>query len=179
MKTATANLENDHGHILRLIDVMEVITRQEKPSIEHLEVIVTLIRNFADGLHHNKEENYLFPKMVDKGFSFNQGPIAIMMKDHVQGRNFVKAMADNIILYKAGDQKAIPGIYRNMIGYAELLKAHISKENNILFRLADNAFSEEEQNALLNQFETLAGDQAGDYISQIDSLARLYEIAGR
>ena len=40
-----------------------------------------------------------------------------------------------------------------MAGYAELLQNHISKENNILFRMADNALSEKDQQDLLKQFE--------------------------
>lgn len=179
MKTATANLENDHVHILRLIEVMELIAGQDYPNTEHLEKIVGLIRNFADGLHHKKEENLLFPKMVEKGFSFNQGPIAVMMNDHVQGRNFVKAMAHNIALYKAGDKKSLTELYRSMKGYSELLRAHIGKENNILFRLADNALSEEEQRTLLNEFQSLANDQSSDYIIQIDTLAGFYNIGNQ
>ena len=72
MITATANLENDHVHILKLIDVMERITQQSEINVAHLENIVDLIRNFADGLHHAKEEQMLFPKMVEKGFSLDR-----------------------------------------------------------------------------------------------------------
>lgn len=179
--TATTNLENDHVHILRLIDVMEKITHEKEPNIGHLENIVDLIRNFADGLHHHKEEKLLFPKMVEKGFSFEQGPIAVMMHDHVQGRNFVKKMADNIALYKTGNHQAIPEIYKNMLGYAELLRGHIGKENNVLFRMADNALSKDEQQELLAEFEILqqnpvCGGQAVDCLTQIDNLSKAYNI---
>ncbi len=68
MTTATQNLENDHMHILRLIGVMERIIVNGNPNIEHLETIVKVIREFADGLHHAKEEQLLFPLMVQKGF---------------------------------------------------------------------------------------------------------------
>ena len=182
MNTATANLENDHIHILRLIDVMEVITQNQEDNIEHLETIVNLIRNFADGLHHAKEESLLFPKMVEKGFSFQQGPIAVMMNDHVTGRNFVKGIADNILLYKTGAKQALTDIYKNMQGYIELLRAHINKENNILFRMADNALSPEEQQTLLEQFNKVesnpvCGGVVADCIAQINNLAKAYNIS--
>lgn len=181
MKTATANLENDHVHILRLTDVMEAITRKDEANIEHLESIVDLIRNFADGLHHNKEENLLFPKMVEKGFSFQQGPISVMMHDHEQGRSFVKGMADNIKLYKTGNATALSAIYKNMQGYIELLRSHISKENNVLFRMADNALTAEEQQNLLADFERVernpvCGGFVADCLEQIDALAKVYNI---
>jgi len=87
-------------------------------------------------------------------------------------------MADNILLYKQGEHSARDKIYRNMLGYAELLKNHIHKENNILFRMADNLFSEAEQENLLSEFGKIenpgsgAGHQA--FLKRIDHLAKLY-----
>lgn len=57
MTTAIQNLENDHVQILRLIEVMERITGSDDPNVEHLELIVKVIRGFADGLHHAKKDN--------------------------------------------------------------------------------------------------------------------------
>ena len=55
MNTAAKNLEDDHVHILKLIDVMNRIIGSDSPDISHLESIVDIIKNFADGLHHAKE----------------------------------------------------------------------------------------------------------------------------
>ena len=126
MERATENLENDHQHILKLIDVMEVMVKLPEPNISQLEEIVNLIRQFADGLHHAKEENLLFPMMAEKGFSPNQGPVAVMLMDHEQGRGFVKNMAENIQLYKSGQSNALTLIYSNMLGYTDLLSNHIA-----------------------------------------------------
>lgn len=182
MNTAIKNLENDHVHILRLIDVMAHITTLKEVKITHLETIVDLIRNFADGLHHAKEEQLLFPKMVEKGFSFEQGPIAVMMNDHVNGRKYVKGMVDNINLYRDGNKDALPIIFDYMRAYIDLLRAHIAKENNILFRMADNAFSPDEQQLLLEQFAKAEsnftiGTSTGDYINRIELLALEYNLA--
>ena len=181
MNTATKNLEDDHVHILRLIDVMEYITRSENPDISHLESIVDIIRNFADGIHHAKEENLFFPFLAERGFSTTQGPVAVMLQEHMQGRNFVKGIADNITLYKNGNKEALNEIYRNMTGYAELLRNHIGKENNILFRMADRVLSESDHLNLLGKFEeaernhkSTAGSE--DYIERIQNLVSLYNI---
>ena len=101
-----------------------------------------IIRNFADGLHHAKEENQFFPFLANRGFSLSQGPVAVMLHEHVQGRDYVKGMAENISLYKGGNTSALGKIYSEYAGYAELLQNHIGKENNILFRMADRALSE-------------------------------------
>jgi hemerythrin-like domain-containing protein len=178
MKTATQNLENDHVHILRLTDIMEQLTVVQDPDVTHLEKIVEIIRNFADGVHHAKEEQILFPYLAKKGFSQTQGPVAVMLNEHVSGRNFVKGMSENIELYKKGDRDALGKIYYNMAGYADLLRSHISKENNILFRMADRVLSDSEQEDLLRAFETAdkSFTMPEEYISQIEYLSVFYEV---
>jgi len=181
MNTATKNLENDHIHILKLIDVMRSIVQSGKPDVELIEKIIILIRGYADGLHHAKEEEYFFPALKEKGFPSDRGPVAMMLYEHSQGRKFVKGIADNVELFKKGSKPALEGIFRNMSGYSELLTNHITKENNVLFRLADNALTEAEQQNLLDKFESIeggsvAGSKLNDYIDQINDLARHYNV---
>lgn len=179
MDKATRNLENDHVHILQLIAVMEEMVRLPEANMEHLEEIVNLIRNFADGLHHAKEENLLFPLMAEKGFSMQQGPIGVMMMEHEEGRKFVRGMAENIDRIKNGDHGALSHVYTNMTGYAELLANHIGKEDNILFRMADNVLTSDDNQSLLGLFRDI--DTGADskitsqeYIHRIQNIANQY-----
>jgi hemerythrin-like domain-containing protein len=181
MKTATQNLEDDHVHILKLTDVMEKIAQSKDLDIDHIGEVIGLVRNFADGLHHAKEENLFFPKLAEKGFSQQQGPVAVMLHEHVEGRNYIKAVADSLPLYNKGDKSVREEISQNILGYVSLLRNHIAKENNILFRMADNVLSDPEQQKLLSEFESAtikAGTAEGpqDYIRQIERLALLYKV---
>jgi hemerythrin-like domain-containing protein len=179
MNTATKNLEEDHVSILKLIDVMEIMTDNSDPAIADLEEVVDLIRNFADGLHHAKEEKLFFPLMAERGFSLTQGPVAVMLSEHEQGRNYVKGISENIQLVKDGDLSSLNLVYSNMLGYGELLRNHIAKENNVLFRMADNALSAEDQQSLLQQFTEVenqgsSSQQKNDFIARIEKLAHTY-----
>jgi hemerythrin-like domain-containing protein len=181
MNSATRNLENDHIYVIKLTDVMKAITRSETPDIKHIESVIDIIKNFADGLHHAKEENLLFPALGKKGFSPQKGPVAVMLHEHVEGRNYVKGMAENLELFKKGSTAAITLLYQNMSGYAELLNSHITKENNILFRMADNVLSDAEQKDLLKEFESIeqnrtVGTMVKDYIDRINILALTYKV---
>ena len=179
MSNATQNLEDDHVYILQLIDAMEAMTKSSEPDISDLEDAVDLIKNFADGLHHAKEETLLFPLMGEHGFSMQQGPVAMMLNEHAQGRAFVKEMTENIELFKNGDLSALAFIYSNMLGYGELLRNHISKENNVLFRMADQALPKEDQEFLFKQFEEIenrgiSNRQKKDFIAKIEKLTQVY-----
>ena len=132
MNTATQNLENDHIYILRLTDVMLAMVEKQSDNTEHFELVINLIRNFADGTHHAKEEDLLFPLMGEKGFSPDNGPVAVMLHDHEEGRNYVKRTSAGIQEYKNGNAGALQTIYENMSGYAQLLKV-ISIKKTIFF----------------------------------------------
>lgn len=180
MKTATQDLEYDHVYILRLIDVMEQMIMNFSTDIGHLESVVYLIRNYADGFHHAKEENLLFPLMVTKGFSNDQSPVSVMLHDHEEGRNFVKSMSDGIDKFKEGDSSELPEVYRNMQSYIDLIRAHIEKENNVLFKMADRVLSTTEQAELLNEFSVVKMKSYGNgrikqFILEIEGLELIYK----
>lgn len=178
MNTATQNLENDHVYILRLIDVMEKMVLNCATDTAHMEMVVSLIKTYADGFHHAKEEKVLFPLLVEKGFSNNQGPVSVMLHEHVEGREFVKGISERIDVYKAGNISALPEIYQYMQGYVDLLREHISKENNVLFKLADKALSSDEQLELLNKFGSIEkqynSEQIAESILEIEGLEAFY-----
>ncbi|MEA4975373.1 MAG: hemerythrin domain-containing protein [Paludibacter sp.] len=176
MKTATQNLEHDHVYILQLTEIMQAMVEKEVNNIEHFELVVNLIRKFADGIHHAKEEDLLFPKMGEKGFSPVQGPVAVMLSEHVQGRNYVQGMIDGIEMLRQDDSEGLEVIYDNMDGYAELLQNHIAKENGVLFRMADQVLSDDEQSSLLIQFDEVEAEVTGEF-STASSIAKITELA--
>lgn len=181
METATKNLINDHIHIIRLIDIMDHLTTLESPSLEHVDDAIYLIKNFADVFHHAKEENMLFPFLGAKGFSANQGPVAVMLSEHNQGRNFVKGMELSVNLIKNGNTSAYATLKENMRGYSSLLRSHINKENNVLFPMADKVISAEDNQLLMNKFSEFEGEShfvslKDNCINRIDSLEKHYNL---
>jgi len=179
MNTATENLENDHVYILRLTEIMLAMVERKCVDTIHFVLVVNLIRKYADGLHHAKEEYLLFPLLGEKGFSAENGPIAVMIAEHEQGRNFVKGIVNGINTFNKDDADALPFIYENLTGYANLLQNHIGKENNILFRIANQVLSSKEQTDLLQQFLEIESNATSDFnrensIIKINNLAAFY-----
>ena len=179
MATATKNLENDHVSILRLIDVLEKMIVKQGTNVEHFEMVVDIIKGYADGFHHAKEENLLFPLMVTKGYSTENGPIAVMLHDHIEGRSYVKGMVKGISDFSSNPTTALTNIYDNGKGYIALLRAHIGKENNVLFRMADNVFSPEDQNQLLLEFAKIEQSESyskaiNHWLANIEKLETVY-----
>ena len=86
----TEELKIEHQAIKRMLKVMAGacgrLDRGAAVDAGHLESIVDFIQIFADQCHHGKEEDLLFPAMDEAGFSGEQGPIAVMLAEHAQGR---------------------------------------------------------------------------------------------
>jgi hemerythrin-like domain-containing protein len=101
-------------------------------------------RDFADKCHHGKEEDRLFVKMVEAGFPQDSGPIAVMLAEHDAGRAEVRGL----LAIGAGSGPLSEAERTRTIEYASqlvpLLYAHIQKENNILYPMAQNSIPPEE-----------------------------------
>ena len=134
-----------------------------------------LIRDFADGVHHQKEEQLLFPRLLERGFSKESGPVAVMLHEHTVGRNYVAGIREGIEMYRKNQRNALVNIRSNMDGYIFLLRSHINKENNILFRMADQSLTARDQAELLDRFGVIeSGTVNGDlHRASIDRIALL------
>jgi hemerythrin-like domain-containing protein len=162
---ATQQLKDEHEGIKRMLNIMEKISKDLEPgnslNIDHYEKIIDFIKGFADKCHHGKEEDILFPAMVNHGIPGEEGPIAVMLNEHQLGRDHIKTLCCYFDDFKAGNKSAAIGITINSMNYVRLLRNHIEKENKILFMLADKVLNEEEQLKIFEAFEKLEVEKIG------------------
>lgn len=167
---ATDTLMEEHRIIERVLTALEKQARRldagEAVRPAFFLDAADFVRNFADGCHHEKEEDNLFPAMVAHGFSEDEGPVAVMLADHEEGRRLVGAMGDAAERLEGGDTEAAPEVVRNAIGYVAVLRQHIMKEDNILFPMADRALPEEQKDQLAEAFADLDADDASEGVRQ-------------
>jgi len=159
---ATALLSDEHRVIERVLAALEKLT--EKPAAEFLapwKKALDFIRHFADQCHHIKEEKVLFPAMEAHGIPNEGGPIGMMLQEHEEGRSYVRAMFDALGKVETGDQGAQAALFENAKQYLRLLREHIQKEDDILFRMADEVIPADEQKQLLKTFETHEAEEMG------------------
>jgi hemerythrin-like domain-containing protein len=139
-ETATSRLREEHQLILRVADAMETLVAEADAgrwNIEAFADCVTFIRLFTDACHHGKEEDLLFPELVNAGMPRDQGPIAVMLYEHGPGRTFAQHMAGALEAARAGDVQARATLRDAASGYVTLIRGHILKEDRVLFDMAD------------------------------------------
>ena len=150
---ATDALKHDHRVIEKVLATLEQLTLDpENASMDRWEKALDFIRNFADKCHHLKEEKIFFPALERRGIPRDGGPIGMMLMEHEEGRGYVRLMAAALALAEKDPQAAETGLVDNGRAYLRLLRQHINKEDEVLFTMADEALTLEDQKELLREF---------------------------
>ena len=137
---AIQTLMNEHRQIERATEALVAFAdgvRRGGGTAAELGRFVRFIREFADALHHAKEEDVLFAAMVEAGFPRDFGPIGVMLHDHEAGRRQVGALARLAERTSPWTEAEREELLSAAHGYAALLRAHIHKEDAILYPMAE------------------------------------------
>ncbi len=159
-------LKTEHRVIEIVIACLERIageaSQSGKLNRDAAEKVIDFIRNFADRCHHGKEEDHLFTSLESAGMPTEGGPVGVMLREHQMGREFVRQMSEAIPAAGEGISEAVKAYATAAMGYAALLRAHIQKEDNILFPAAENLLSQSELDALRVQFDLTEREHMGE-----------------
>ncbi len=175
MKKATEDLVNEHDAILNVLAITENKLSNGSKDIQSKmkfgRELVFFLKTFADKCHHGKEEGFLFPELINSGIQNQGGPIGVMLHEHVLGREYIALMS------AALDESDYGEFSSNADKYISLLRQHISKENNVLFPMADRLFDEARQNYLFEKFEELEETVIGHGVhEQLHGMIHQWEI---
>ncbi len=158
-------LMDEHLVILEALAALDTYTDRlaaDKAPSSDLGDFVEFIRKFADGLHHRKEEDMLFTRMVENGFPRHGGPIAVMLMEHDEGRRLTGAMAALAQKHGPLDAEELRGLNATARGYTALLRQHIYKEDNVLYPMAKMHLSQALMSALGEEFERFEASVASE-----------------
>lgn len=175
-KNATVRtiLMDEHRVIERVLDAVDRMLAEGVIDRGFMLGALDFIRNFADGCHHAKEEDHLFPALERAGVPREGGPIGCMLHEHEQGRSFVAVITSNLDAAASGRMDAIEAVRRAAGGYVSLLRQHIQKEDNVLFVMAERALDCQRKRELLADFDRTEGATPGKherYLALADRLS--------
>jgi len=133
----------EHQNIRRMLSVIREVSYRVMTNGEYdfddFSLIIDFVRNYADKLHHGKEEDILFEAMNNQIEKLaKSGAITGMYIEHDQGRLFIANLEIGLSNFKDNNDKARLDIIANAIAYADLLNRHIEKENTALYKFAEN-----------------------------------------
>ena len=149
MKT-TNLLIADHESILEAVHILDAICTEiehgKKVDYDDIHSLLAFLYHFADGSHHVKEEAIFFPALMQAGMNFQDGPLRVMTYEHERGRALTAAMEDSL----SRNNKQDFVMYGRR--YIQLLTEHIEKENYVLFPMADETLTDEQDQKIADAF---------------------------
>ncbi len=149
---------------LRILAEIANRTEREKgiPQPGHLKELVEFFTVFVDKCHHGKEETFLFPALETKGVGREEGPIGVMLAEHVAGRAFVADIRRAVERFEDGRGEGSRELVAAARGYIDLLAKHIYKEDNVLFPMAREKLADEDVDRLTQGFARIEREEVGE-----------------
>jgi hypothetical protein len=156
-----------HEH--ELIERAMAVLRQELDTLAdnghdatRMRRAIDFLLEFGDKVHNAKEEEYLFPRMQTRGVPVEGGPLGVMLKEHEYERELLAHMAG-----KTAELEDLPAAERTEfrdkgLEYLRIRAEHIWKENDVLYKMANNVLEQGEQDAMLAEFNRTDRETYGE-----------------
>lgn len=154
-------LMDEHQLILKYIDLFKRYLHhieQDSTRLDLLAMIprfVDFIRNYADRYHHAKEENILFKYMAIPGVLTHCNPLPVMLEEHDMGRELVGDLLSAI------ESKRVDLAIEYGRSWGRLLSDHISKEDNVLYVMAEEGLTDKHKQAIICEYAEVEVQMGG------------------
>ncbi len=150
--------------------------------IEDFEIMIDFARNYADLHHHCKEEKILFKEMEDKLGTIGVNLIRHgMLVEHDMGRLHINEIEASINKYKVSpttEEKL--NIITNAVSFGKLLKRHIDKENEVVYKYGEENLKTELLESIdkrTKEFEaSVSSDQVNRYVQMVNYISDKYKV---
>jgi hemerythrin-like domain-containing protein len=159
--SAVDRLFEEHSVILQVLEALEAfVDRLQAEGGDYRAELVRLMaffREFADLLHHEKEESVLLPALVDAGLRWDDGVIAEVRKDHELERHMLQSLRHCALQstpWSLMDRQRVVDVGRR---YIDFMRRHIRTENERLRPLIASSLKE------------LAAQQLNEQLDRFDS----------
>ncbi|UCH64146.1 MAG: DUF438 domain-containing protein [Fidelibacterota bacterium] len=161
-------LVGEHEMIERAMDVLrkelEILPDMNYNAFT-MQRAIDFLLEFGDRIHNTKEEKVLFPLMVERGIP-EDGPIRVMLLEHESERKILQQMLAEITDLEKAAEEARAGFRRNGIEYLEIRANHIWKENDVLYQMGRQIFTEEDNQFLVEGFGGIDTSTYGETAAQ-------------
>jgi regulator of cell morphogenesis and NO signaling len=154
-----AQLKSEHPPLLEKLESLYKLTQNidlETNNEEYFLQLITEVKEFITELepHSEREEGVLF-QMMEKYIGRTSGPIAVMEYEHDQAKTLISTFLDRTSTGEAlsvENKKKYASLIRN--AYFTLTE-HFSKEENVLFPMAERMLTDEEKVILFKKINEI------------------------
>jgi len=157
--TPTENLIKEHKEINELLEIMSKIAAKIKSKDvfypTDVEEIIDYLIIIIDKSHQGKEDEVFYPELMSTGISKETEPLSIINYEHVLAKRYLKEISSCVVNCKIGNDFSGDLLADSLTNYVIVIQNHIKREEEIVFPIANEVFSEEKQHEILQRFEVI------------------------
>ncbi len=159
----SAQLKKEHDITLKMLDAarQEAVMIRQTGSLNAQRILKMhdFFSNFVDKCHHAKEERFYFPAA-----KFYDGKtIENMTAELVNEHNYARTLLQEVAFMLEKKQTADPALVADRLDrYAEMIRAHIGKENQILYQQTDIRLPVAEKAGMMEGFTRIEKQELGE-----------------
>jgi hemerythrin-like domain-containing protein len=171
---ATDLLKREHKMVLQVLDRMDrevaAVTTRGRIDAGSVAEIMEFLQSFLDRCHQEKEEHRLFPRVERTGISSFDIPLAILRREHEEGRERIRSITAKIGKAAAGNGRSLEAVREELTEFFGLLRKHMAREEEVLFPLVERSLTPMDQDELVREFQLV--DETETDMEKYRNLAR-------
>jgi hemerythrin-like domain-containing protein len=145
---ALDELRHEHDVILDAVNLMErtaVLPETQDIDTALFSRMIVFLREYADRNHHGKEETILLPAMRENQMLARLADL--LVEEHGEARELLAAIEDGLTEPVQHDR-----LRNAVLDYAQFIRDHIAKENEVIFQAVEHELDEKEVKDLERRF---------------------------
>jgi hemerythrin-like domain-containing protein len=182
MKEAISSLKSEHRSISSVLHALKELARMAhdataRPRFQVLRSMLRYIDEYPEQLHHPKEDEYLFARLVARAPEARP-LVEELQAEHEEGARLIRELERALLLFEEGWPVRAREFRKAVDAYAEFHWKHMRKEEQDLLPLAERYLLPEDWQAIDAAFaanrDPIAGLRERDFqklFSRIVNLA--------
>lgn len=123
--------------------------------------IIDFLRTYNDNCHHQKEEKYLFPAILEYDIPWTEDTIYHLVKEHQVAHGYLNDIEEKMHDFLSGRTQNFDELAHSMLQYIMLEENHIKTENEVLLPLAEKYFDKQKKDSVTLKFKNIQNLQVG------------------
>ena len=165
--SALQTIRDEHASLAAMLQSMRLMVQKgpsddQRQFFEVLRGMLFYIDEFPERLHHPKESNLLFPKVV-KLAPKTMGAVDKLERDHMRSEKAARDLQHMLLAWELLGPGRRAAFEEAMGQYIDAYLEHMNLEENVILPEAERCFSEEDWKLLDAAFAENADPLTGQY----------------
>jgi hemerythrin-like domain-containing protein len=166
----TETLQADHQLCYPVLEAAERVIESAQAGghldSETIDRLIDFFYTFTRQCHEPKEAQLLFSRLAQRGMSTEDGLLAEMMQDHRDLGDRIESLVRHVSERQTDVPDAAAAVLSEMKAYVGLMRAHMTREDEVLFPMIDLVLTHRDLEDLGGAFTALESEEIVEGVHQ-------------